>query len=492
MAGITRLFPGVRALDRVDFDLRAGEVHALVGENGAGKSTLMNILGGVIQPTQGKVKIDGRTTAIQSPLQAKRLGISFIHQELMLAESVPAVENILLGNLPAGPLGIINWKAAKAKAKEILGRLGVELDLTCPVQELSIAKRQMIEIAKAMAFKARIFIFDEPSSFLNQEEQEVLFRLIGSLRSEGGAVVYISHRLEEVFQIADRVTVLKDGQPMGCLPTDQVDREMLIRLMTGRELKEFYPSKEGRSPGEAALKVEDLSWQGKVEGVDFQVREGEILGIYGLVGSGRTELAKLIFGRHRCDRGRIMIQGREVKAASPREGIAAGVAYVPEDRRREGLVLGLSVLDNTNLVQANLASRSLFTRIKKRDERSRTNDLIARLAIRTPGAGQAVGLLSGGNQQKVVLAKWLNGLDSKVLIFDEPTRGVDVGAKSQIYRIMDGLAREGRALILISSELPEVIGLADRILVMGQGRIVEECRGRVTEEEILACALRGM
>lgn len=492
MKGISRVFPGVRALDRVDFDLRPGEVHALVGENGAGKSTLMNILGGVIQPTEGKLSMDGRETAINSPLQAKNLGISFIHQELMLAESVPAVENILLGNLPKGPLGIINWKAARAKAKGILDRLGVELDLGCPVSELSIAKRQMIEIAKAMAFQARIFIFDEPSSFLNQEEQEVLFRLIDSLRAEGGSVVYISHRLEEVFRIADRVTVLKDGQVMGCLTPDELDRETLIKLMTGRELKEFYPSKEGRSPGRVALTVEDLTWRGRVEGAGFQVREGEILGIYGLVGSGRTELAKLIFGRHRADLGRITIQGREVRAASPEDGIAAGVAYVPEDRRREGLVLGLSILDNANLVQANLAGRSLFSRIKKKDELGRTNDLIKRLAIRTPGAGQQVGLLSGGNQQKVVLAKWLNGLDSKVLIFDEPTRGVDVGAKSQIYRIMDDLAREGRALILISSELPEVIGLADRILVMGQGRIIEECRGRVSEEEILACALRGM
>ena len=492
MEHITRTFPGVTALDNVDFNLNYGEVHALVGENGAGKSTLMNILGGVIPPTSGRILVDGQETMINSPLHAKRLGISFIHQELMLAESVSAVENIFLGNMPTTPLGFIDWKEARRKATDILNTLQVSLDINCRVQDLSIAQRQMIEIAKAIAFKSRILIFDEPSSFLNQGEQEVLFKLIDNLRSEGASIVYISHRLEEVFAIANRVTVLKDGQMIGTNPTFELNREQLIRMMTGRSLGEIFPDRSGRVPGRPALKVENLSWNEKVIGIDFEVREGEILGIYGLVGSGRTELAKLIFGRYPMDEGRILIDGQEVQIKSPEEGIKAGVAYVPEDRRREGLVTVLSILDNVNLVQANLNRRSLFTRLKKKDEQKRTADLIDRLAIRTPTPKQQVRLLSGGNQQKVVLAKWLNGLDFKVFIFDEPTRGVDVGAKSQIYRIMDGLAREGCALVLISSELPEVIGMADRILVMGQGRIIEECRGEVSEEEVLACALRGV
>jgi ribose transport system ATP-binding protein len=491
MEKITKSFPGVKALDNVDFDLRPKEVHALVGENGAGKSTLMNILGGVIPPTQGKILVDGKQAVIPSPIHAKRMGISFIHQELMLAESVSAVDNIFLGNMPKTPFGFIDWKKARRKANEILKRLQVSLDIDCPVHDLSIAQRQMIEIAKAIALDARILIFDEPSSFLNQDEQDILFNLIDTLRSGGASIVYISHRLEEVFTIADRVTVLKDGQKIGVNPTSELNRKRLIEMMTGREFGELFPKRAEQELGRIILKVENLSWNNKVMGIDFEVREGEILGIYGLIGSGRTELAKLIFGHFSADEGRILIDDREVKLKSPEDAIKSGVAYVPEDRRREGLVTILSILDNTNLVQTNLNRKSLFTRLNKKDERRRTENLIDRLAIRTSGPPQLVRLLSGGNQQKVVLAKWLNGLNSKVVIFDEPTRGVDVGAKSQIYRIMYDLAGEGQALILISSELPEVIGMADRILVMGQGRIIDECRGSVTEEEVLACALRG-
>ena len=491
MEKITKSFPGVKALDNVDFDLRPKEVHALVGENGAGKSTLMNILGGVIPPTQGKILVDGQEAVIPSPIHAKRMGISFIHQELMLAESVSAVDNIFLGNMPKTPFGFIDWKKARRKANEILKTLQVSLDIDCPVHDLSIAQRQMIEIAKAIALDARILIFDEPSSFLNQDEQDILFNLIDTLRSGGASIVYISHRLEEVFTIANRVTVLKDGQKIGVNPTSELTRERLIEMMTGREFGELFPKRAEPELGRTILKVENLSWNNKVMGIDFEVREGEILGIYGLIGSGRTELAKLIFGHFSADEGRILIDDREVKLKSPEDAIKSGVAYVPEDRRREGLVTVLSILDNTNLVQTNLNRKSLFTRLNKKDERKRTENLIDRLAIRTSGPLQLVRLLSGGNQQKVVLAKWLNGLDSKVVIFDEPTRGVDVGAKSQIYRIMHDLAGEGQALILISSELPEVIGMADRILVMGQGRIIDECRGSVTEEEVLACALRG-
>ena len=287
------------------------------------------------------------------------------------------------------------------------------------------------------------------------------------------------------------MTVLKDGQLIGVNRTSDLNRDRLIKMMIGRDFGELFPERVERKLGRVILKVENLSWNRKVMGIDFEVREGEILGIYGLIGSGRTEVAKLLFGRYSADEGRILIDDQEVKLKSPEDGIKSGVAYVPEDRRREGLVTILSILDNINLVQSNLNRKSLFTRLSKKDERKRAENLIKSLAIRTSGPMQQVSLLSGGNQQKVVLAKWLNGLDSKVVIFDEPTRGVDVGSKSQIYRIMGDLAREGQALILISSELPEVIGMADRILVMGNGRIIDECRGEVTEEEVLACALRG-
>jgi len=492
MEKTVKRFPGVIALQDVDFTLLKGEIHALVGENGAGKSTLVKILDGVFPPTEGKISIDGKITRIESPLHAKKLGISMIHQELMLAEPLSAAENILLGNLPRRKVaGIVNWQEAKRRAKQLLEHLGVELDINRPVHHLSIAQRQMIEIARALTLNARVFILDEPSSFLSRQELRVLFSLIKSLQDKGCSVIYISHRLEEIFQIADRVTVLKDGKLMGTLPINEVSREKLIKLMTGRELREFYPSKEGRKRGEEVLRVQNLSWDHRLFEVNLKVHKGEIHGIYGLVGSGRTELAKVLFGRFLRKSGEVAINGEKIKVRHPKDAIRSGIAYVPEDRHREGVISELSVGENISIIRRNQDKKKLFPLVNKSQEKKQTAELITELAIRTPSGRQKVKFLSGGNQQKVVLAKWLNGINSQVIMFDEPTRGIDVGTKSQIYRIMDGLARKGKALILISSELPEILGLSDKILVMAKGKIVGEFTGDTSEEEILACALKG-
>lgn len=475
MRRITKRYPGVTALDEVDFYLRSGEVHALVGENGAGKSTLIKILAGAESKDSGEVKLDGRVVEITQPRQAKDLGISVIYQDFGLVPHLSISENIMLGREPIRPGargfgGFIDQPALQRSAVRVMTELGLNLSPKTPISRLSVAQRQMVEIAKAVSTQARIIVMDEPSATLTLHELDRLFDLIRTLVRQGVSVVYISHRLEEVFTIADRVTVLRDGKIAVVKPICQTNREDLIRNMVGREMVGDYP-KRVASLGETVLAVENVARRGVLHGISFTLRKGEILGITGLVGAGRTELARAIFGADRIDSGAVMLDGRKLSLSSPKDAIARGISLATEDRKEQGLVLGMSVRENTTLANLQAVSKGAFV------DRARESDaalgFASKLAIKTPGIEQRARNLSGGNQQKVVLAKWLFA-NSKVVIFDEPTRGIDVGAKQEIYQLMRRLAADGIGIVMISSELPEVIGMSDRILVMHEGKIAAE------------------
>ncbi len=489
MEGISKSYPGVRALDGVSFDVRPGEVHALVGENGAGKSTLMKILAGAEHGDAGKILICGKPAVVDSPQRAMDLGIAIIYQEFNLVPQLSVAENIFLGREPRAKVpGFVNFGAMRASASELMQRLGVSLDVRRPVSELSVAQQQMVEIAKAISQKARVIAMDEPSATLTDHELANLFTLIQQLKSQGVGIVYISHRLEEIFQIADRVTVLRDGQWIGTRPVSEVDRESLIRMMVGRELTETFPRRVV-APGEEMLRVEHLTRRGVLEDISFSVRKGEVLGLAGLVGAGRTELARAIFGADPIDSGTLTLEGRRVRISSPQEAIRKGIGLVTEDRKQLGLVLGMAVRENITLPSLRLLSRLGF--IRRGRERQVSEQFTRDLSIKTPSIEQQVNNLSGGNQQKVVLAKWLFS-QSRVLIFDEPTRGIDVGAKTEIYQLMNELAERGVAIIMISSELPEVLGMSDRILVMHEGRLAGEVpREEATQERIMYLATGG-
>jgi ribose transport system ATP-binding protein len=489
MRGIVKIYPGVTALDGVDFSVLPGEVHALVGENGAGKSTLMKILAGADTKDAGTVSIDGTEVHVTSPQEAMRLGVSIIYQEFNLVPYMNAAENIFLGREPAGAVpGVIDFRRMYADAQRIVDELGVPLDVRAPIDHLSVAQQQMVEIAKATSRKSRIIAMDEPSATLTEHELENLFALIRRLKGEGVSIIYISHRLEEIFQIADRVTVLRDGRLVATKAVDETDREDIIRMMVGRELKEKIP-KTAAEQGDVALEVKGLSRAGSLSNISFQVRRGEILGLAGLVGAGRTEVARAIFGADPFDSGTIYLDGKQVRIRSPRDAIKLGIGLVTEDRKALGLVLGMAVRENVSL--ANLGSLSRLGFVSRRRERDVATRYVEDLMIKTPSIEQAVQNLSGGNQQKVVLAKWLF-TQSKVLIFDEPTRGIDVGAKTEIYQLMNKLAQNGAAIIMISSELPEVLGMSDRILVMHEGEIAGELsREEATQERIMHLATGG-
>jgi ribose transport system ATP-binding protein len=489
MRGIAKTYPGVRALDGVDFQVRAGEVHALVGENGAGKSTLMKILAGAQSKDSGTIVIEGKPAHIDSPQAAMALGVSIIYQEFNLVPYMSAAENIFLGREPRASVpGLVNFSKMYSDAQAIIDRLGVKLNVRTAVNRLSVAQQQMVEIAKATSRESRIIAMDEPSATLTDHELENLFTLIKSLKEQGVSIIYISHRLEEIFQIADRVTVLRDGELVATKDVKDTDREDIIQMMVGRELKEKIPKKPAPI-GEVALSVEHLQRAGAIEDVSFEVRKGEILGIAGLVGAGRTEVARAIFGADPIDGGTIRIDGKVVDVRSPRDAISMGIGLVTEDRKALGLVLGMVVRENISL--ANLDSLATLGFVSRRRERDVANRYIADLLIKTPSMEQTVQNLSGGNQQKVVLAKWLF-TESKVLIFDEPTRGIDVGSKVEIYQLMNRLVDSGVAIIMISSELPEVMGMSDRILVMHEGRLAGELsREDATQEKIMHLATGG-
>jgi len=486
MAGITKSFPGVRALDGVSFDVRAGEVHALVGENGAGKSTLMKILAGAYRADGGTIEIDGNPVTIDGPKDAERLGIGMIYQEFNLVPDLGVIENVVLGIEPVRGL-FLDTKAAAARATAALTELGINLPLDRVARRLSVAEQQLTEIAKALVRHARLIVMDEPTAALTDRETDALFALIRKLKAENVAFVYISHRLEELPRIADRITVIRDGRGIETRAAADMPPDDLIRLMVGRALEAHFPDLPPVAPdAPVRLAVRDLRAASNVNGVSFEVHAGEIVGLAGLVGAGRTEIVRAIAGADIASGGSVAIDGRDVTIRSPHAGIDAGIAFITEDRKAQGLVLGMTVRENTTLAHLATYSRGPF--VDRAAEVAITNREIAELRIRTPSSEQIVRNLSGGNQQKVVLAKWLTG-DARVFLFDEPTRGVDVGAKAEIYALMLQLLARGAAIVMVSSELPEVLGMSHRVLVVRGGRIAAEfARADATPDRVIAAA----
>ncbi len=490
MHDISKAFGGVRALRSVSFTCRKGKVHALVGENGAGKSTLIKILAGAYQADSGEIIYKGNHYANLSTREALDIGIRIIYQELNLVRYMTVAENIFLGREPRTPLGLIDSKRMHAQAGNLLNELGVKLDLRMPVGELTVASQQMVEIAKALSQKADLIVMDEPSAILAGHELEQLFAIIRSLVAQGVTIVYISHRLDEVFDVADEVTVLKDGAVVGSSPIRGLTRPALIQMMVGRPLDEIFPrgsrEREDRVP---VLVTEDISADPMPRHVSLTLYGGEVLGLAGMVGSGRTELARALFGVEPLRAGRIMLNGKELQGHDPNRAMRAGLALVPEDRKTQGLFMGLPIRNNITLTILDRLTR--FGIIRRREEVETVQKAKRDLSINMASPDQEVQFLSGGNQQKIVLAKWLATAPT-VVILDEPTRGVDVGAKFEIYQLMRKLTDQGVAILMISSELPEILGMSDRILVMRDGQIVGELsREEATEERIIALAITG-
>jgi ABC-type sugar transport system ATPase subunit len=490
MSGISKRFGGTQALRSVDLTADSGEVHAIVGENGAGKSTISRILTGAVQSDAGQIRLDGKLQSVTSPLIGQRLGIRMVAQHANLVPNLSVTENVLLGAMPTGRFGWwIDMAAAHRQVEQILESIGFEgINVRRRASRLSAAQRQVVEIAKAVSVKPRILIMDEPSAVLAQDDLTKLFTLIRRLREQNVLIFYISHRLDELYAIADRVTVLKDGALVGTVDPRETQRDELIRLMVGRPLQDIFPRRVWQA-GADILSVSSLSRTGVFEDVSFTVAEGKIVGMYGLVGSGRTEVARCIFGADRAESGEMRMSGRAYRPRSPRDALRAGIAMLTEDRISDGLVLGLSIRDN-----ASLASFPAVSRMGVIDRRTQ-NELVQakarELDVRPPNIERPVGKLSGGNQQKVVLAKWLL-TNARLLLLDEPTRGVDVAAKKEIYTAIGHLAQQGMGILLISSELPEILGMCDRVLVMREGRLVGEfSREEATEENVLACASGG-
>lgn len=487
MAGITKSFGGVQALKGVSFDLRADEVHALIGENGAGKSTLIKIITGAHAPDDGSMEVLGQPIEGNDPARARALGIAAIYQQPVLFPDLTVAENIALGLEPGGNWRRVRWRERRDRAKRLLERIGAAIDPGRDVRRLSMPEQQLVEIARALGADARILIMDEPTASLSDQEVDNLFRVIGDLKSHGVGIIYISHRLEELPRVADRATALRDGVLVGTRPMAEVNRGELIRMMVGRELSTVFP-KIATERGDPVLEVRGLGCRAAgVRDVDFELRAGEILGLAGLVGAGRTELAGVLFGLTPADAGEIRLEGRPVTIDTPARAVELGIAYVPEDRRRHGVILEMSAAANCSL--ATLGSVSRYGLLDFSGERRAAAGFVRRLGIKTPTVDTPVGHLSGGNQQKVALSRWL-AAEPKVLILDEPTQGVDVGAKAEIHRLMGDLAARGMAILMISSELPEVLGMSDRVAVMHGGRLVGLLdRAEATQEAILELAL---
>ena len=485
--GIEKSFPGVRALRGVKFDLRPGEVHALMGENGAGKSTLMKILTGVYQPDAGEIRVDGTAVTIPGPQAAQALGIGIIHQELYLMNHLTAAQNIFIGREPRRGLGMfVDEGKMNADAAALFKRMQVKIDPSAEVGHMTVARQQLVEIAKALSFNSKVLIMDEPTSALNAAEVEHLFAIIRDLRARGVGVVYISHKMDEIMRISDRITVMRDGQYIDTLPAAGTSISRIISLMVGRELADATRA-EGQARDEVALRVEGLNRGTAIRDVSFQLRQGEILGFAGLMGAGRTEVARAIFGADPIDSGTIHVHGKPQKIASPQAAVRLGLAYLSEDRKHFGLVTPMSVVDNVTMASwARFASAKIWMR--NSDLRRTAAEYVQLLKVKTPSVDQETRLLSGGNQQKVVIAKWLLR-NCDILFFDEPTRGIDVGAKAEIYKMLQALAAEGKAIVVISSELEEVLRLSHRIVVMCEGRITGELDGKTaTQESIMTLA----
>lgn len=484
----TKRFGGVVAVRDVSFDLFPGEVHALVGENGAGKSTLMKVVDGLYAPDEGTVAVGGEMVEFSSPRDAEAAGIAMIPQELDLFPELSVAENLFVGRKrPRTRWGGLDWDSMRAEARERLAALGVELNVTSAVKHLSAANQQIVAIARALVGEARAVLMDEPTSSLTDREAKQLFRIISDLTAHGVGVVYISHRLEEIFQISDRITVLRDGRHIVTSPASELDAEELVRLMVGRPLNELF-TRTASTPGEVALEIRGLSRAGEFGDVDLVVKRGEIVGLAGLVGAGRTELAQSIFGIRRPDSGEILVGGETARIRTPQAAMEHGIFYVPEERRSQGLILPFSIKNNITLSILDRISRLGFV---PRSERRTADKFAKELSIRGAKITDPVGRLSGGNQQKVVVAKSL-AREPSILLLDEPTRGIDVGAKSEIYRLMDSLAKEGKAILLISSELEEVLSMSDRIVVMREGHVSGEFgRDEATQERVMTAATGG-
>ena len=480
-SNITKRFPGVVALSEVSFDIRGGACHAICGENGAGKSTLGKTLAGIHTPDGGTILLDGAPVRFASPREALAAGVAIVHQELAFCENMTVAENLCLGRLPSR-LGFLDRRALRARAIEMLGAIGARVDVDRTMESLGVADQQLVQIAAAVGSGAKVIVFDEPTSSLDQDDVARLFELIGELRQRGVTIVYVSHRMAEIYSLCDAITVLRDGRHVATRPIVDVDEAELVRLMIGRSLEQYFPSHVGAAPGEERLRVERLSRDGSFTDVSFALRAGEVLGLAGLVGAGRSEIAQTIFGLTPPSAGEIYIRGRGVRVRSPRDAMAAGVGFVPEDRKKQGLVLPMRAGENSTL--PTLESYARLGWVDRRRERDAVAELFARLRLRsTPRVATAS--LSGGNQQKVVMAKWL-AANSDILILDEPTRGVDVGAKAEIHAWIDELAGRGCAVLLISSELPELINLSTRVLVLRRGRVVGEvARADANQDRIL-------
>jgi ribose transport system ATP-binding protein len=483
MRGITKRFPGVTALDEVDFELEKGEVHVLLGENGAGKSTLIKMLSGAYQPDEGEILLDGEPASISSATVAQELGISTIYQEFNLVPQLTTAENIFLGRQPRR-FGFVDRRKMGEDARKLLERMKVRVAPAALVSKLGVAQRQMIEIAKALSLNARILVMDEPTASLSGQEVERLFEIIRGLKEEEVSMIFISHHLEEVAEIGDRVTVLRDGKVVDRVPATTA-RSEFVRMMVGRSVEDQFPRRRPEV-GEVLLEAQNLSREGVLEDVSFQVRAGEVVGIAGIVGAGRTELARVIFGADPLDSGEVWVEGRRMKPGNPREAKHRGIGFVTEDRQGQGIVPPLSVAENLGL--ASLERNTSVGFVNRREQRRQAGKMIEDLNIRTPGLEQEIQYLSGGNQQKVVIGKWLLA-DSKVLIMDEPTRGIDVGAKVEIYELMNELTENGAGILMVSSDLLEVLGMSDRILVMSGGRITGELpANEATQENVMELA----
>jgi ABC-type sugar transport system, ATPase component len=486
MRHVSKRFPGTIAVDDVSFEVYAGEVHALVGENGAGKSTLMKMLAGSFDDYTGQILVNGKEVSLRSPPEAKRYGVGMIYQELSLARPISISENLLAGRLPRkGPF--IDKAKARAQAKSLLARVGLDLDPDLPIEDISQHEAQLVEIAKVLGNGPCILVMDEPTSALSREEVSRLFDIIAQLKKRGIAVVYISHHLPEIFQVADRVTVMRDGKKIATRPIAEITREEIVQMMVGRSVKEFYHRDE-RTLGDTRLRVAGLSRFGFFHGLSFEARRGEIVGICGLSGAGRSELAKVLAGIDTADEGSVELDGRPVRGRSMAERLEEGIAYLTEDRKTEGLALRLSVADNTlAAIVDRLAPAKIFSKSKGAPVVER---LIGELSINPPDPERTVANLSGGNQQKVLLAKWLAS-EPRVLILDEPTRGVDIGAKMTIHASIEKLAKEGCTVLLISSDLPELVGLSDRVIIMRKGHFTREMPFSECSEESLLLAANG-
>ncbi|WP_326820192.1 sugar ABC transporter ATP-binding protein [Streptosporangium sp. NBC_01756] len=482
--GLRKVFPGVVALDGVDFNLRAGEVHVLLGENGAGKSTLIKMLSGAYHPDGGRILVDGAPAEIRTASDATALGIATIYQEFNLVPQLTVGENLALGR-PPRRFGFVDTRRMHEQARELLRRVGVDVDPRTPVARLGIARMQMIEIAKALGLNARVLIMDEPTAVLTTTEVERLFAIVRQLRDQGVAIVFITHHLEEIPQIGDRVTVLRDGRSVAEVPATTPEGE-LVRLMVGRPIDQQYP-RAPAAPGGPLLQVRGLRREGEFADVSFEVRAGEVVGLAGLVGAGRTEVARAIFGADPYDAGEVLVEGRPLARGDVHAAMEAGLGLVPEDRKGQGLVLGADVAENLGLVTLRRASRGGF--VDRSGQRKAAGEVARQLGVRMSGLAQEVRTLSGGNQQKIVIGKWLLA-QARVLILDEPTRGVDVGAKVEIYQLINSLTASGHAVLMISSDLPEILGMSDRVLVMARGRLVGElAAGDATQDSVMALAV---